>query len=63
MAERIPRNQVAEKATIHLEAAIVARPPTTVDRTFELPTALYAWTAVSISPSWGSWRSGSATPA
>ena len=45
MAERISRTQVAEKATILPEAAIAARTPTTVDRTFELPTALYAWTA------------------
>jgi hypothetical protein len=45
MAERISRMQVAEKAAILPEAAIAARVPTTVDRTFELPTALYGWTA------------------
>jgi hypothetical protein len=50
MAERISRQQVAEKAAILPEITVtpevvVARVPTTVDRTFELPTALYAWTA------------------
>lgn len=45
MAERISRTQIAEKATILPEAAVAARVPTTVDRTFELPTALYGWTA------------------
>jgi hypothetical protein len=49
MAERISRQQVAEKATILPEVTLApqlpARLPTTVDRTFELPTALYGWTA------------------
>ena len=45
MAERISRTQVAEKATILPEVAVAVRQPTTVDRTFELPTALYGWTA------------------
>ena len=45
MAERISRTQVAEMATIFPEVAVAVRQPTTVDRTFELPTALYGWTA------------------
>ena len=45
MAERISRLEVAEKATILPEIVVAARIPTTVDRTFELPTALYGWTA------------------
>ena len=45
MAERISRTKVAEKATIFPEVAVAVRQPTTVDRTFELPTALYGWTA------------------
>jgi hypothetical protein len=44
MAERLTREAIAEQATVHPEAAIHA--PTTVDRSFELPTALYAGTAV-----------------
>jgi hypothetical protein len=43
MAERITRPLVAEKAIIH--AAPTLRAPTTVDRNFELPLALYAATA------------------
>lgn len=49
MAERISRQQVAEKAKILPEVMVASRVatrvPTTVDRTFELPTALYGWTA------------------
>ena len=40
MAERITRQLVAEKAIIHEAPAL--RLPTTVDRNFELPAALYA---------------------
>ncbi|MGZ3173577.1 MAG: hypothetical protein ACXWJC_11100 [Croceibacterium sp.] len=40
MAERVTRQAVAEKAIVHSEAALL--PPTMVDRSFELPTALYA---------------------
>lgn len=43
MVERLTRQQIAEQAIVH-EASPV-RVPTTVDRTFELPTALYAGTA------------------
>lgn len=43
MAERIARQLVAEKAIIHQAPAL--RAPTTVDRNFELPLALYAGTA------------------
>lgn len=42
MAEKLNRIEVAEKAIIHSEAAL--REPTRVDRSFELPTALYAIT-------------------
>lgn len=45
MAERLTRPLIAEKAIIHDATAM--RTPTTVDRTFELPAALYAGTAVS----------------
>jgi hypothetical protein len=44
MAERLTRPQIAEKAIVH--AAPALRAPTTVDRNFELPTALYALTAL-----------------
>ncbi|HYD24475.1 MAG TPA: hypothetical protein VEB68_06740 [Croceibacterium sp.] len=40
MAERITRQLVAEKAIIH--SSPVLRAPTAVDRSFELPTGLYA---------------------
>ena len=43
MAERLTRELVAEKATVHPETAL--RVPTTVDRNFELPAALFAGTA------------------
>lgn len=43
MAERVARQLVAEKAAVLEEPAL--RVPTTVDRTFELPTALYVATA------------------
>src|SRR5690606_30820776 len=43
MAERLTRQLVAEKAIVH--EAPVLRAPTTVDRNFELPAALYAGTA------------------
>jgi len=43
MAERISRQAVAEKATVHSEAALL--PPHEVDRSFELPTRLYGATA------------------
>lgn len=43
MAERLTREFVAEKAIIHSEATL--RAPTTVDRNFELPAALYLGTA------------------
>jgi len=42
MAERLNRELIAEKAVIHAEAAL--RAPTEVDRSFELPTGLYAAT-------------------
>lgn len=42
MAEKLSRERVAEKAIIH--EAPVARQPTSVDRSFELPTALYGAT-------------------
>ena len=40
MAERVTRQAVAEKAIVHSEAALL--PPHVVDRSFEMPTALYA---------------------
>ena len=43
MAERLTRELVAEKATVHPETAL--RAPTKVDRNFELPAALFAGTA------------------
>jgi hypothetical protein len=43
MVERLTRQQLAEQAIIHQAPA--QRAATTVDRTFELPTALYAGTA------------------
>lgn len=43
MAEKRTREFVAENAIIHPEPAL--RAPTTVDRTFELPAALYLGTA------------------
>ena len=43
MAERIARQLVAEKAIVHEAAAL--RLPTAVDRSFELPTGLFAATA------------------
>lgn len=49
MAERLSRQQVAEKAKVLPEITVAPQPlgraPTTVDRTFELPNALYGWTA------------------
>lgn len=42
MAERVTRQTVAAKAIVHPEAALL--PPTVVDRSFELPTALYGAT-------------------
>ena len=39
MAERVTRQAVAEKAIIHPEAALL--PPHLVDRSFEMPSALY----------------------
>ena len=42
MAERLTRQTVAEKAVIHDTLAL--RAPTTVDRSFELPAALYIGT-------------------
>lgn len=50
MAESIKRQLVAEKAIVHAELPIlpeVTAAPVTipVDRSFELPTALYGWTA------------------
>lgn len=42
MAERVSRQLVAEKAIVHSEAALL--PPGVVDRSFELPTALYGAT-------------------
>src|SRR3569623_2183331 len=44
MAERLNRQLVAEKAIVHAEAPVL-RAPHRMDRTFELPTALYALTA------------------
>jgi hypothetical protein len=41
MAERIARQLVADKAIIHAEIPAATMAPT-VDRTFEMPTALYA---------------------
>lgn len=43
MAERLTREFVAEKAVVHETLAL--RAPTTVDRSFELPAALYVGTA------------------
>ena len=43
MAQRLTREIVAEQAIIHPEPAL--RAPTTVDRSFELPAALFAGTA------------------
>ena len=43
MVERLTREQIAEHAIVHDNAAL--RAPHAVDRTFELPTALYAGTA------------------
>jgi len=43
MVEHITRQLVAEQAIVHSEAAL--RLPTTVDRNFELPAALYVGTA------------------
>src|SRR4051812_34654277 len=43
MAERRTRELVAETAIIHSETAL--RAPTEVDRSFELPAALYVGTA------------------
>jgi hypothetical protein len=43
MAERLTRELIAEKAIIH--EVPVLRAPTTVDRSFELPTGLYVATA------------------
>lgn len=40
MAERVTRELVAEKAIVHPEAALL--PPGIVDRSFEMPTGLYA---------------------
>ena len=40
MAERVSRQVIATKAVVHSEAALLA--PHEVDRSFELPTALYA---------------------
>ena len=50
MAERTNRQIVAEKAIVHAELPVQTRLPavrtaTVVDRSFELPTALYGWTA------------------
>ena len=42
MAEKLNRQQVAEKAIIHTEAVLCQS--TTVDRSFELPTGLYVAT-------------------
>lgn len=42
MAERLTRPQIAEKAIVH--EAPTLRVPTTVDRSFELPTSLYGAT-------------------
>lgn len=43
MAERLTREQIAEHAIVHQAPAL--RAPTTVDRNFELPAALYVGTA------------------
>lgn len=43
MAERLNRQDVAEKAIIHEAPALTL--PATIDRTFELPAALYVGTA------------------
>lgn len=43
MVERLTREQIAEHAIVH--EAPVLRVPTTVDRNFELPAALYLGTA------------------
>ncbi|MEO6153315.1 MAG: hypothetical protein ABIT09_13430 [Croceibacterium sp.] len=43
MTERIPRDLIAHQAIVHAEAALPFAH--TVDRTFELPTGLYAATA------------------
>ncbi len=43
MVERLTRQQIADQAIVH--EAPVMRVPTTVDRTFELPTALFVGTA------------------
>jgi hypothetical protein len=42
MAEKLTRTEIATRAIVHPEA--VLREPTRVDRSFELPTALYATT-------------------
>ena len=42
MAEKLNRQEVAAKAIVHVEAGL--REPTRVDRSFELPTALYGMT-------------------
>ncbi len=46
MAERLPRQLIAEKAIVHQAPQEVPalRAPTTVDRSFELPTVLYGAT-------------------
>jgi hypothetical protein len=43
MAERLPRELVAEQAIVHPESTL--RAPTVVDRSFELPAALFVGTA------------------
>ena len=43
MAEKLTRELIAEQAIVHPETAL--RAPTTVDRSFELPAALYLGTA------------------
>ena len=40
MAERITRLEIADKAIVHTDLPV--RRPMTVDRSFELPTGLYA---------------------
>jgi len=47
MAERLTKPQIAERAIIHEAPAVQApaKVPMAVDRSFELPTALYALTA------------------
>ena len=42
MAEKLTRSAIAAKAIVHAEPAL--RVPTQVDRSFELPTALYGAT-------------------